>query len=237
MAEVTLAPGLVLEDDWYAVQRIDERTFAIGEPHYYQQNWSYLLLGDERALLFDTGSFERDITGVVSRRADTAVTALPSHMHFDHLGNVTRFDRVVLADLDVLRAMAPGDVMTPAEHLFLGAWDKLEAPTFAVADWLAIGSTIDLGGRTLELVHTPGHSPDSVSLHEASAKRFYAADFLYGGDLFLTYLKDRRKIVTPTMKATRESYASWPSSSDVKAFRRGRKMLSLENLKWVFSKL
>lgn len=184
MADPRLAPEVVLEDDWYAVQRIDARTFAIGEPRYYQQNWSYLLLGEARALLFDTGSFSRDITGVVARRAGRPLTALPSHMHFDHLGNVTRFERVALADLEVLRAMATGDRMVPAEHLFLGAWENLEAPSFTVSEWLATGAEIDLGGRRVELVHTPGHSPDSVSLLEPDANRLYAADFLYGGDLY-----------------------------------------------------
>jgi hydroxyacylglutathione hydrolase len=184
MIDVELAEGLVLEDDWYAVEALDGETFAIGEPDYYQQNWSYLFVGESASLLFDTGSFYGDITGVVGRRAKGPLTAFPSHMHFDHLGNVTRFETVALADLDMLRRMAPGDVMTPEEAVFLGAWEERAAPRFKVARWLEIGSEIDLGGRRLEVLHTPGHSPDSVSLYEAAAKRLYAADFLYGGDLY-----------------------------------------------------
>jgi glyoxylase-like metal-dependent hydrolase (beta-lactamase superfamily II) len=184
MGPVKLAEGLVFEDDWYAVQQIDAGTFAIGEPLYYQQNWSYLLLGDQRSLLFDTGSFAGDITGVVSRRAKGPLTVLPSHMHFDHLGNVTKFEDVALADLPELRACAQDGMVTPTEALFLGSYENLDAPSIAVSQWLGMNSTIDLGGRQLQVVHTPGHSPDSISLHEAAAARFYAADFLYGGDLY-----------------------------------------------------
>ncbi len=184
LPDIILADGLVLEDGWYAVQRLDETTYAIGEPAYYQQNWSYLLIGNERSLLFDTGSFSRDISGVAARLTDKPLTAMPSHMHFDHLGNVHRFSRVALADLPCLRAFEKGGVVTPSEEFFLGAWENLEAPAFKVSEWLAIEGEIDLGGRRLRILHTPGHSPDSVSLYEPGRDLFYAADFLYDGDLY-----------------------------------------------------
>lgn len=183
-AEIRLAPGLVLEDDWYAVQAIDTRTFAFGEPRYHQQNWSYLLIGDERSLLFDTGSFRGDITAAVARRARGALTALPSHMHFDHLGNVARFDRVAVADLPMLRTCVSGGRLTPVEELFLGAYEGDTAPTFAVAEWLAPGSEIDLGERHFRLIHTPGHSTDSISLYSDVENRLFAADFIYPGELY-----------------------------------------------------
>ena len=34
------------------------------------------------------------------------------------------------------------------------------------------------------MLHTPGHSPDSIALWEAGRARLYAADFLYRGDLY-----------------------------------------------------
>jgi glyoxylase-like metal-dependent hydrolase (beta-lactamase superfamily II) len=174
----------MLEDGWYQVEALDEATFAIGEPRYHQQNWSYLLVGTDRSLLFDTGSYFGDITGVVARRAKGRLTALPSHMHYDHLGNVTRFAEVALPDLPVLRACAVEDGMTPSGTLFLGHHEDREAPSFPVAEWLPVGAEIDLGGRVLRLIHTPGHSPDSVSLWEPGLRRLYAADFLYRGPLY-----------------------------------------------------
>jgi len=53
-----------------------------------------------------------------------------------------------------------------------------------IAQLWPIGHRIDLGGRGLELIHTPGHSPDSVSLHDAQAKLLFAADFVYPGLLY-----------------------------------------------------
>src|SRR4051794_34704038 len=60
------------EDQWFQVAKIDERTFAIREVHYWQYNVNYLILGADRAILFDTGPGVYSIRKVVEK-----VTALP----------------------------------------------------------------------------------------------------------------------------------------------------------------
>ena len=87
-------------DDYFAVEDLGAGTYAIGEPHYYQANYSYLIIGEERALLFDAGSGTRDMRPVVSALTHLPVTVLPSHLHYDHLGGVPSFDRVALLDLE-----------------------------------------------------------------------------------------------------------------------------------------
>ena len=169
---------------WYAVRPLAPGLTAIGEPRYHQQNWSYLIEGRDRALLFDTGSFMGNIAPVVAGLTEKPLRVLPSHMHYDHLGNIHRFDDICLPDLDVLRACARDGVVTPTDELFLPQSEGRVAPSFAVADWLPIGARIDLGGIELGLVHTPGHSPDSVSLWWTEAQVLLAADFLYHGPLF-----------------------------------------------------
>ena len=59
-APVKIAKGEMV-DDYFAVQDLGERTFAIGEPRYYQQNYSYLIVGTTRAVLFDSGTGTSDI--------------------------------------------------------------------------------------------------------------------------------------------------------------------------------
>lgn len=175
--------GLGMQD-WYKVVSLAPGVFAIGEPRYEQQNWSYLICGREQALLFDTGSYFGEMSPVVAGLTDLPLTVMPSHMHYDHLGNVQAFERVVLPDLAILRACAAGDIVTPSDDLFLPQSEGRVPPAFRVAEWLEIGAQIDLGGRRLELLHTPGHSPDSVSLWWAEAGVLFAADYLYHGPLF-----------------------------------------------------
>ena len=61
-------------DDYYTIQKIDERTFAIGEPRYYQLNFNYLILGDSRAIIFDAGTGQRDIRRVVESLTNLPIT-------------------------------------------------------------------------------------------------------------------------------------------------------------------
>jgi glyoxylase-like metal-dependent hydrolase (beta-lactamase superfamily II) len=58
-----------------------------------------------------------------------------------------------------------------------------------VSEWLALGHVIDLGGTRLEIMHTPGHSPDSVLLLAIDANILFAADFIYPGPLYVQVLR------------------------------------------------
>jgi hydroxyacylglutathione hydrolase len=95
-------------DDWFAIDEIAPGLFGIGEPKYHQINWNYLIVGQERALLFDTGPGLRDITPVVGSLTKLPVTALLSHLHYDHTGNFHRFADRALPDLPLLRACDQG---------------------------------------------------------------------------------------------------------------------------------
>ena len=181
---VMLAEGLRWEDVWFAVGTVDADTLAIGEPAYHQKNWSYLITDGGESLLFDTGSGRRPIAPLVARHTAASTQAFPSHMHFDHLGGVNAFGPVIVADLPMLRAMAPDDTLTPTEEAYLGHYENLTPPSFPVGHWAGIGDVLQVGLRHLHLLHTPGHSPDSVSLWEPARNRLYAADFVYRGALY-----------------------------------------------------
>lgn len=179
-----LCPGVSWLDDWFAVEEVAPGVIAIGEPRFHQLNWNYLILGKRRALLFDTGPGVRNIAAAVRTLTTLPVTALPSHMHYDHTGGLSGFDNVVLPDLPVLRACDQGGWLMPTDELYVGWWEGMTWTPVRVAQWLPIGSRIDLGGRSLELLHTPGHSPDSVSLLDSGSDLLFAADYVYPGKLY-----------------------------------------------------
>ncbi len=179
-----LAQGVRWFDDWFAIEEVAPGVIAIGEPRFYQINWNYLILGNRRALLFDTGPGVRDISHVVRKLTTLPVTALPSHMHFDHTGCLSRFSHVAIPDLPVLRACDREGWLMPTDDLYVGWWEGMTWTPVKISDWLPIGTKIDLGGRVLDLIHTPGHSPDSVSLLDNANNLFFAADFVYPGKLY-----------------------------------------------------
>ncbi len=197
-------------DDYFVVQDIDAQTFAIGEPRYYQGNYSYLILGEQRAVLFDAGTGTRDIVPVVRALTALPVTVLPSHLHFDHVGALGRFDRTALLDVPSLRARTRGGSLTLERYEFFGFLQELPPPTFIVDEWWAADSEIDLGNRRLKVMATPGHTPTSVSLYDAQRHQLYIGDFLYPGDLYVflpgasreAYLATTRRLLSEVDPAT-----------------------------------
>ena len=179
-----LADGVRWFDDWFAIEDIAPGVYAIGEPRFHQINWNYLIEGQDTALLFDTGPGVRDISQVVRALTDFPLITLPSHLHFDHTGNLQRFQNIALADLPVLRSWMRDGLLHASDDLFRGFLEGMVWKPVKISQWLPIGSRIDLGGRQLEVLHTPGHSPDSISLFDREANILFAADFVYPGPLY-----------------------------------------------------
>ena len=179
-----LAAGVRWFDDWFAIREIAAGITAIGEPRFHQTNWNYLVAGTHTALMFDTGPGVRDITPVIRTLTKLPVIAMPSHLHFDHTGNLHLFDDIALPDLAVLRDCMRGDVLHASDDLFRGFQEGMVWKPCNIKRWWPIGSSIELGGRDLQLLYTPGHSPDSVSLFDVATNTLLAADFIYPGPLY-----------------------------------------------------
>jgi len=182
-APAQLAKGRMV-DDYFAVEDLGDGTFAIGEPRYYQQNYSYLIVGESRAVLFDAGSGTRDISRVVAGLTSLPITVIVSHLHFDHLGGIGSFEHVAMIDLPETRADVSGALFKPSRYEYLGVFDGRVAPSFRVSEWLAPGAVIDLGGRALRVLSTPGHTPNSTALLDASNRRLFVGDFVYPTTLY-----------------------------------------------------
>jgi hydroxyacylglutathione hydrolase len=136
-------------------------------------------LGDRRALLFDSSSGTRDVSPVVASLTHLPVTVMVSHLHFDHLGGIAPFHHIAMIDLPGTRADVSGGMFTPGRYEFGGLADKRVRPAFQVSEWIKPGETIDLGGRRLLVLSTPGHTPSSVSLYDAAGKRLFTGDYIY----------------------------------------------------------
>ncbi|MBS0374623.1 MAG: MBL fold metallo-hydrolase [Proteobacteria bacterium] len=180
----TLVAPLAWADDYYAVADLGAGDFAIAEPRYGQCNVSYLLAGTERALLFDSGPGIRDLRPLARKLTRLPILALPSHLHFDHVGNLGRFDAVLLPDLPALRTQAQDGEIRLGREQFLGFVEGFPRPAFRVTRWVSPGAEIDLGGRRVTMLSVPGHTPDSVVILDRSRNHLYAGDFIYPSSIY-----------------------------------------------------
>jgi glyoxylase-like metal-dependent hydrolase (beta-lactamase superfamily II) len=170
--------------DYYVTIKLDERTFAIGEPRNPERNYSYLIMGADRAILFDAGTGRHDIRPIVKSLTDLPITFMPSHFHFDHVGNEVTFDHVAVVDLPHIRDQSIDGELQLNWQQHIGSIEGIEAPTLIVDEWYKPGDTISLGGRVLQVLYTPGHTDDSVSLLDLDSFALFVGDFMYPGDLY-----------------------------------------------------
>jgi hydroxyacylglutathione hydrolase len=121
---------------------------------------------------------------VVANLTKLPVTVIVSHLHFDHLGGIVPFGDVAMIDLPVTRADLSGEIFRPNRYEYLGFLDGRGAPSFRVTRWLTPGLAMDLGGRELRVLSTPGHTPSSVALFDATNRRLFIGDFIYPTTLY-----------------------------------------------------
>ena len=107
------------------------------------------------------------------------IVFLASHFHYDHVGNGVEFSQRAVVDLPYLRERATGNVLAFNEMGTLAPQKGSRYP-HGSGFWIVPGDTINLGGRQLLLVHTPGYSPESVSLFDATNNVLLSGDYLYG---------------------------------------------------------
>jgi len=181
---------------WYRVRALDHGVTHIDEHHidpFYRCNiWH--IRGRERDLLVDSGMGVVSLVGQVPWLKDRPVMAVASHAHFDHVGNHHEFGQ---------RACHPAEAHILAEPR--GDWNL--ADRFAIVEMFTAlppggyeqaayrvqaspatqliehGDVLDLGDRTFEVLHVPGHSPGSIALWEASTGALFSGDAVYDGPL------------------------------------------------------
>lgn len=185
-----------VSNDWFKVYTVAPGVWAIYEPFQWQEVISYLIEGQERALLFDTGNGMGDIKAITDQLVDKPLLVLNSHTHFDHVGGNYQFSQVLSLDSDFSIHNSKGrqdadtamevsdDALCHGLPADLKPEDHRLRP-YAITDWVADGDTVDLGGRILEIIHLPGHTPDAIVLIDREAGYLWTGDNFYEGPIWL----------------------------------------------------
>jgi glyoxylase-like metal-dependent hydrolase (beta-lactamase superfamily II) len=184
-----------VSDPWFEVYKPVTRVFAIYEPHQAEETIGYLIVGDRRALLFDTGMGISDVKKVTEELTKLPVVVLNSHTHDDHVGGNWQFETVYGMNTEFTRQNAKGsreDAQAEiAPDQICGALPKgFDAKQYGTRPWkissyIKDGDGIDLGGRKLEVVATPGHTPDAISLFDRANGLLFTGDTYYPAPIWL----------------------------------------------------
>jgi len=184
-----------VSDPWFEVYKVAPETFAIYEPHQAEETISYLIVGTKQAVIFDTGMGIGSISKVTRQLTAKPVVVLNSHTHNDHVGGNSEFMFVYGMDTDFTRKNARGSRADAQAEI---APDQIcgnlpagfNRKTYMTKPWKISrsaqdGFTINLGGRKLEIIATPGHTPDSIALIDRANGLLFTGDTYYPAPIWL----------------------------------------------------
>ena len=157
----------------------------------FEGNFLYLLVGSDKALLIDTGAV---VDPKEMPLAKTILELLPdkdhkklpllvahTHRHLDHRAGDPQFTslpsvQIVPIDLEGVRAF------------------------FGFTNWPNGIAHLDLGGRTVDVIPTPGHNPTHVAFYDTRTGILFSGDFLMPGRLLIedaaaVYRESARRVV------------------------------------------
>ena len=172
----------------YTVHSIGKDTFAIEEKTPLNQGLCYLLCGAEKALLIDTGFGYKGFEQTVKGLTDLPVTVANTHAHVDHIGGNHYFDEIWYHEADrkifalhtdpayTLDLLADGKPR-PVRALFNVLTKSMRAIDVRGSyRYFGDEHVFRLGGREIEVVPTPGHTPGSVCFLDRGSRMLFSGD-------------------------------------------------------------
>jgi hydroxyacylglutathione hydrolase len=148
-----------------------------------------VVLGDEktkRAIVIDPGDDVDKIEALLAKHNLTVSAILATHAHIDHVGGLALLRErtgapalIHEADIELYNALA-----------IQAQWLGVPAPPVCTIDRRLIdGGSIEFGSLKVDVLHTPGHTPGSVSLVLPQDRPVvFSGDTLFAGSIGRTDL-------------------------------------------------
>lgn len=158
----------VFKNEDIAFHQIDEHTW-VGTGNLVFNESLYLIEGSEKALLIDAGTKIKDLDQIVASITSKPVMLVATHVHPDHTGSaVNSFSEIYINPADTVNI-----------NNFMPRYK-------GQVKYLKDRQKIDLGGRTIEVVFTPAHTPGSTTFIDEKAGYGFSGDSFGSGNLLLT---------------------------------------------------
>lgn len=168
----------IICDNYHKIEKITDSIFRIDESGIAN---SYLILGDEKALLIDSGCGVGSILSAVQSITDLPVIMAVTHAHCDHAGGrnwfksyyVMKNDNKFIYDF-LSSAFASRFLLKSMKDLDIKNISK--KPYGAQKITFNDGIFFDLGNRVVKTINTPGHTFGSTVFIDEKDKMMFTGD-------------------------------------------------------------
>jgi len=183
------------------VFRYDQSSYVLRQNKClsFEAPFLYVLFGDEKLLLFDTGATESDldfplyetVQSLIKEQArqdgktERELLVVHSHSHSDHYAGDSQFDGQPNVTL-----IKPG-----GETLI---------QFFDFRDWPEGIALIELGGRQLTVIPTPGHQEEAITVYDPQTKWLLTGDTVYPGYIYVKNWSAYTKSIARLVEFTHE---------------------------------
>ncbi|MBU5265274.1 MBL fold metallo-hydrolase [Virgibacillus proomii] len=172
----------------------------------------YVVHGTKEALIFDPGGEADKVKEFLTKHELTPIAILLTHAHFDHIGAVDELRKAYQIDVYLHEAEASWleDPQKNGSLLFMQQQVQTEQP-----DRLLVPKKMTIGEFSIEVIHTPGHSPGSVSFIFHDDKFVISGDVLFYQGIGRTDLPggnyaQLEKSVTTSLYTLDDNYTVFP---------------------------
>ena len=185
---------------FFTTHKIDDSTTVItgisGEN-------AFLVCGNEKALLIDTLYGVGSLKTFCKELTDLPIIVVNTHGHVDHVGCNAEFERVYMHPLDIDMSYFQMTIVKKVEILTRdGFMNVIKERHITPEDYIKEkscyvipvyeGEYFDLGGKTIEVIHIPGHSRGSIALLNVEDRVVFTGDSIAPGTLM--YLENSTSI-------------------------------------------
>lgn len=202
-------------DNWFEVIKLPNDIYAFFEPGHSERVNSFLILGDQKDLLYDTGmgiaSIKKAIQEVREAEGlpERDIIVLNSHGHLDHIGGNSEFEKITALDNDwriqKLTTGIPAGIPIWVNY-FSDVTGTPAAPKSYIPKLFSIAPVsadrieiiqqdhvIDLGNRQFKVINSRSHTQDSVLLYEPNQKILFTGDAFVPGYFYVMDFEELEK--------------------------------------------
>ncbi len=165
------------------VEKIKDGIYRLNE---FDGTNCYLVIGSEKAMLIDCGTGFCDLKGAVKEITDLPLIVAATHGHVDHIGGMGQFESIYIHKDDckkineIQQSLFMRKLFTLSNKAVIengfSAKDVFK-PEFNTKIIKMNGSEVfRLGGKTVRVRHTPGHSLGSVAFIVDEDKIIFSGD-------------------------------------------------------------